>query len=234
MNAPRDAALVAEDAIVFTLNGEEVAAAPGETIIQVADRLGVSIPRLCYKAGYRPDGNCRACMVEIKGERVLAPSCCRQPAAGMEVRSDSARALHSQRMIVELLASDMPERMYKTASELDHWKRALGIGKPPAALEELVPRYLPAVPDDALAEAGHIHYLADAADPRVYSVGEDGVDDGGSDAVNPKGARRNQPRDLVVHLTSRPRTGDDAPSPENDLPPLSTTAPATAPTTTPE
>ena len=74
MNAPHDA-VIEQDAIVFRLNGEEVAAAPGETIIQVGDRLGVSIPRLCYKPGYRPDGNCRACMVEIKGERVLAPSC---------------------------------------------------------------------------------------------------------------------------------------------------------------
>ena len=72
MNAPHEQ-LVVQDAIVFMLNGDEVAAAPGETIIQAADRLGVSIPRLCYKPGMRPDGNCRACMVEIKGERVLAP-----------------------------------------------------------------------------------------------------------------------------------------------------------------
>jgi formate dehydrogenase major subunit len=69
-------------------------------------------------------------MVEIKGERALAPSCCRQPAAGMEVSSESERAVHSQKMIVELLASDMPERTYKTASELDFWQRALGIERP--------------------------------------------------------------------------------------------------------
>jgi len=129
MNAPHEG-VVEQDAIVFRLNGEDVAAARGETIIQVADRLGVSIPRLCYKPGYRPDGNCRACMVEIKGERVLAPSCCRQPAKGMEVSSTSERAVHSQKLIVELLASDLPERTYKTASEVDFWKRALGIGKP--------------------------------------------------------------------------------------------------------
>jgi formate dehydrogenase major subunit len=129
MNAPRDL-VVAGDAVVFKLNGADVAAAAGETIIEAADRLGVPIPRLCYKPGYRPDGNCRACMVEIKGERVLAPSCCRRPAAGMEVSSTSERALHSQKLIVELLASDMPERTYKTASELDYWKRALGIAKP--------------------------------------------------------------------------------------------------------
>jgi len=129
MNAPHET-FVAEEAIVFSLNGADVSAAPGETIIQAADRLGVEIPRLCYKPGYRPDGNCRACMVEIKGERALAPSCCRQPTAGMVVSSDSERAVHSQKMIVELLASDMPERSYKTDNELDYWKRALGVGAP--------------------------------------------------------------------------------------------------------
>ena len=126
MNAPE----LAIATIAFRLNGADVTAAPGETIIQTADRLGVAIPRLCYKPGMRPDGNCRACMVEIKGERVLAPSCCRQPTAGMEVTSDSGRAVHAQKLIVELLASDMPERVYKLDSELEHWKRELGIAKP--------------------------------------------------------------------------------------------------------
>jgi formate dehydrogenase major subunit len=127
MNAPYEAALGQTTA--FRLNGAEVAASPGETIIEVADRLGVSIPRLCYKAGMRPDGNCRACMVEIDGERVLAPSCCRQPTAGMDVRSDSERAVHSQRIVLELLASDMPERVYKRDSELDLWRATLGVGR---------------------------------------------------------------------------------------------------------
>ncbi|HET8874700.1 MAG TPA: formate dehydrogenase subunit alpha [Casimicrobiaceae bacterium] len=125
-----DAPLSPGPDIAFRLNGADVLATPGETIIEVADRVGVSIPRLCYKPGYRPDGNCRACMVEIKGERVLAPSCCRQPTAGMEVTSASTRAVHSQKMIVELLASDMPERSYKSDSELDYWQHALGIAKP--------------------------------------------------------------------------------------------------------
>src|SRR4029434_2234002 len=68
--------------LLFKLNGASVEAQVGETIIEVADRLGVEIPRLCYKPGMRPDGNCRACMVEIKGERGVAPSCCGNPAAG--------------------------------------------------------------------------------------------------------------------------------------------------------
>ena len=116
--------------IAFTLNGANVMAVGGETIIQAADRLGVRIPRLCYKPGYRPDGNCRACMVEIKGERVLAPACCRRPTAGMEVKSDSPRAMHSQKLILELLQSDMPERSYRNDSELALWSRELSLGQP--------------------------------------------------------------------------------------------------------
>jgi formate dehydrogenase major subunit len=116
--------------VAFTLNGASVMAIGNETIIEAADRLGVKIPRLCYKPGYRPDGNCRSCMVEIKGERVLAPACCRSPTAGMEVRSDTPRAVHSQKMILELLASDMPERAYRNDSELALWSKELAIGNP--------------------------------------------------------------------------------------------------------
>ena len=66
---------------------------------QVAQRHGAEIPHLCFKQGLRADGNCRACMVEIDGERVLAPSCCRTPQQGMVVHSTSERARHSQRMV---------------------------------------------------------------------------------------------------------------------------------------
>ena len=69
-------------------------------------------------------------MVEIKGERVLAPSCCRAPTAGMEVRTDSPRALHAQKLVVEMLAADVPERVYKPDSELAQWQRRLGVTKP--------------------------------------------------------------------------------------------------------
>ena len=129
MNAPAEVALAAE-LIEFRLNGEAVSARPGETLIEAAKRHGVEIPHLCYKPGMRPDGNCRACMVEIKGERVLAPSCCRTPTAGMEVSSDSPRAVHSQKIVVEMLAADVPARVYKLDSELEQWKRWLGIGAP--------------------------------------------------------------------------------------------------------
>src|SRR5215475_582171 len=116
------------ETIEFKLNGETISAFAGETIIQAAARYGTDIPHLCYKEGYRPDGNCRACVVEIKGERVLAPSCCRAPAKGMEVQSTSPRALHSQKMIVELLLSDVPKADLKPGgNELFHWAAELGV-----------------------------------------------------------------------------------------------------------
>ena len=83
--------------VEFKLNGKDVVGYATETIIQTAKRHGVEIPHLCYKEGMRPDGNCRACVVEVKGERVLAASCCRKPATGMEVTTDSARARRSRR-----------------------------------------------------------------------------------------------------------------------------------------
>jgi len=95
--------------IEFKLNGQAVVGRSDETIIETAKHYGIAIPHLCYKEDMRPDGNCRACVVEIKGERVLAPSCCRYPKDGMEVTTDSARAVASQKMVLELLLSDIPE-----------------------------------------------------------------------------------------------------------------------------
>ncbi len=129
MNAPLTTELQAE-AITFKLNGDDIVGYSNETIIETAKRNGVEIPHLCYKPGYRPDGNCRACMVEIKGERVLAPSCCRYPKAGMEVTSNNERSLNAQKMILELLLSDMPEKDYTLDSELDQWAKKLDMGKP--------------------------------------------------------------------------------------------------------
>jgi formate dehydrogenase major subunit len=116
--------------VSFTLNGRTIECRPDDTILEAAQKNGVEIPRLCYMEGMRPDGNCRTCMVEIKGERVLAPSCCRYPKAGMEVTSNSPRAVTSQKMSLELLLSDVPETAYTLNSELDLWAKKLSIGKP--------------------------------------------------------------------------------------------------------
>ncbi len=117
-------------AVSFILNGETVVAGADKTILQIADERGLEIPRLCYMEGMRADGNCRTCMVEVKGERVLAPSCCRYPRDGMEVTTNSARAVASQKMSLELLLSDVPETAYTRNSELDFWAKKLAVGKP--------------------------------------------------------------------------------------------------------
>jgi len=113
MNALAKVAERALQSVAFSLDGRTIQSFEGETILQAAQRHGVEIPRLCYKEGYRADGNCRACVVEIKGERTLAPSCCRSVSAGMEVHSVSARAIKSQKMVLEMLLSDMPDTGYK-------------------------------------------------------------------------------------------------------------------------
>ncbi|HXH24610.1 MAG TPA: formate dehydrogenase subunit alpha [Vicinamibacterales bacterium] len=120
----------AAEFVTLTLNGRTVTAPATRTLLQIAEEQGIEVPRLCYMDGLRPDGNCRACVVEIKGERVLAPSCCRYPKDGMEVTTDSPRAVASQKMCVELLLADVVETPYTLHSELDLWARKLGVGKP--------------------------------------------------------------------------------------------------------
>ncbi|MDD2874884.1 MAG: formate dehydrogenase subunit alpha [Azoarcus sp.] len=118
---------LATDTIAFELDGQTIDAAPGETILLAARRAGVDIPHLCYTDGLRADGNCRACVVEIDGERVLAPSCCRAPKPGMKVKAASERARASQRMVLELLRADVAPETEKSDSELAHWCDQLGV-----------------------------------------------------------------------------------------------------------
>jgi formate dehydrogenase major subunit len=133
--APVDAVSGAADGgktIAFTLDGRDVQAREGETIWQVAKRLGTDIPHLCYapEPGYRADGNCRACMVEIEGERVLAASCIRQPADGMKVKSASDRARQARKMVFDLLVSDQPDRAtqaHDPASKFWSWADRMGV-----------------------------------------------------------------------------------------------------------
>ena len=117
--------------ITFTLDGREVDAESGETIWQVAQRQGTKIPHLCWQPapGYRADGNCRACMVEVEGERVLAASCQRKPAPGMKVKPASERARKSREMVFELLLADQPARTdsHDPSSKFWNWVDAMGV-----------------------------------------------------------------------------------------------------------
>ena len=135
MNASIALARLQAARVGFTLDGKSVSAFEGETILSVAKREGIAIPTLCFKDGYRPDGNCRACVVEVGGERVLAASCCRNVQADMIVTTDSARAKKSQHMVLEMLLADLPETGHKWADaegalphgELSQWAASEGV-----------------------------------------------------------------------------------------------------------
>jgi formate dehydrogenase major subunit len=118
----------------FTLDGREVEAGPGETIWQVARREGTEIPHLCHRPepGYRPDGNCRACVVEIEGERALAASCIRMPKPAMVVRTAGARAERARRLVMELLLADRPARDAAPDAQAPLWRWADRTGADPA------------------------------------------------------------------------------------------------------
>jgi formate dehydrogenase major subunit len=139
MNAIAKPVEVTPRTVEFTLDQKTVRAFEGETILKAAQRHGVDIPRLCYTDGMRADGNCRSCVVEIKGERTLAPSCCRNVTAGMEVQATSERAMKSQKMVLEMLLSDMPDTGYKwdeqdetqQHGELSHWAKRMDVSVRP-------------------------------------------------------------------------------------------------------
>nr|WP_306265939.1 formate dehydrogenase subunit alpha [Pararhizobium sp. IMCC3301] len=130
--------------VSFVLDGTKVTALEGESIWQVAKRLGTSIPHLCYseQKGYRSDGNCRACMVEVEGERTLAASCVRAPNEGMVVNTATARAQKSRKLVFELLAADQPSREVHPDPESVFWKWTDAVGAEAGRMPKLkdVPR----------------------------------------------------------------------------------------------
>jgi formate dehydrogenase major subunit len=126
--------------VQFTLNGQSVEAPAGKSIFNIAKDLGIAIPHLCHKEGLAPDGNCRACVVEVEGERTLAPSCCRSATPGMQVQTNSERAVKSQKMVLEMLLADLPEQGHKWLDdraeaphgELSQWAEHHGVQVRPA------------------------------------------------------------------------------------------------------
>ena len=112
------------NSVYFFINNKKVQANESESIWQVAKRLGEEIPHLCYsdEKSYRADGNCRACMVEIEGERVLAASCIRKPSENMKVFTSSDRAKKSRELVFELLLTDQPKKEKAHDPDSHFWK----------------------------------------------------------------------------------------------------------------
>jgi formate dehydrogenase major subunit len=125
MNAPLPPQAMA---FTFRLDGQTVEGYAHETLLDIAKRHRIPVPHLCAMGGLRPEGNCRACVVEITGERTLAPACCRHPSSGMEVQTASPRARKAQQMVLELLLADAPPDDHKPGgNELSFWADRLDV-----------------------------------------------------------------------------------------------------------
>ena len=113
------------DVITFTIDDQEVEASPDETIWQVADRLDTKIPHLCHRQAvdYQSDGNCRACVVKVEGERALSASCVRKVESGMIVQTQSEKASKARDMVFELLLADQTE----PDGEFKNWLKEISI-----------------------------------------------------------------------------------------------------------
>src|SRR5256886_9306662 len=93
--------------LTVTIDGQEVQAIEGTTILDACRGLGVDTPTLCNLETLTPVNVCRVCVVEVEGSRVLVPACSRKVEAGMKILTDSERVRHSRRLVLELLASSV-------------------------------------------------------------------------------------------------------------------------------
>ncbi|RAR63310.1 MULTISPECIES: formate dehydrogenase subunit alpha [Halomonadaceae] len=169
-NQSQNQTQTAADAFTLILDGTEVTAYCGESLWQVAKRAGETIPHLCFKdaAGYRADGNCRACMVEIEGERALAASCLREARPGMVVHSaGSERARIAREGVLELLAVDQPDRDAGPDRSSHFWDMADALAVDATAVRAWLPRR-------EEREAPTVHHV-EARYVESRAVGQDGA-----------------------------------------------------------
>ncbi len=137
--------------VTFNLNGDDVTVPEGTTIWEAANGQGLVIPHLCHKPapGYQPDGNCRACMVEVEGERTLVASCIRPAADGMVVKTDTERAEKSRALVMELLVADQPEQPHDVSSHF--WDMAKLSDVSDSRFPEKEPEKIPLLDDSHIA-----------------------------------------------------------------------------------
>ncbi|WP_163557056.1 formate dehydrogenase subunit alpha [Halomonas sp. NO4] len=160
---------MSDTSFTLTLDGSAVRAYPGETLWQVAKRAGETIPHLCFldAPGYRADGNCRACMVEIEGERVLAASCIREARPDMVVKSvSSERARVAREGVLELLAVDQPQREASPDRSSHFWAMADQLAVDATAVREWLPRQ-----DERTAPT--VHHVAERERSESHAQGHD-------------------------------------------------------------
>lgn len=93
----------------LTINGKQIQAEQGATILEAARAAGVYIPTLCYHPELRPEGACRLCMVEASGARTLVASCVYPVSEGMVVKTNTEKVREARKTVVELLLANHPK-----------------------------------------------------------------------------------------------------------------------------
>ena len=93
-------------AITLTIDGKQVSAEGGQTVLSIAREQGIPIPTLCHLEGVYDVGACRLCLVEVAGINKLLPACTTKAAEGMVVQTDSERLRKYRRMTLELLFAE--------------------------------------------------------------------------------------------------------------------------------
>ena len=118
--------------ITFKINGKEIGANPGETILEAASRVGIEIPTLCYHPALTPSGACRLCSVEIekRGRTRMVASCLYPVEEGLRVQTHSENVLRLRRGLMELLLARCPE-----SEKIREIARGLGVTEPRFQLE---------------------------------------------------------------------------------------------------
>ncbi len=107
----------------LSINGNPFSFEPGETILEVARRNDIDIPTLCHLAGASPTGECRMCVVEVKGARSLLVACATPAAPGMEVQTESPAVVESRKLLIKLLLSSGNHNCAARGSDDQDWTR---------------------------------------------------------------------------------------------------------------
>lgn len=117
--------------VQLTINGKRKQVDAGTTLLEAAQAMQLEIPHLCYSEEQGQAGNCRACMVEVQGERTLAAACCRKVTEGMVVHTHSDRARAAQQTVLSLLGSRVnsggqpTDTTLTNTNELNRWQNSI-------------------------------------------------------------------------------------------------------------
>lgn len=93
----------------ITINGNKFEAQNGQTVLQVAHANGIEIPTLCYHKDLSPTGNCRMCVVEVKGGRFLQAACVTPVWEGMDIQTHSDKVMKDRKLTLELMLANHPQ-----------------------------------------------------------------------------------------------------------------------------